>query len=321
MRIRPEKLSILRDRERAEREGPRRLPPWLKAPLPGGKRYTTIKRALRERGLATVCEEAQCPNIGECWNEGTATIMLMGDTCTRACRFCAVKTHPRPPTVDADEPRKAAEQVALMGLDYVVMTSVNRDDVRDGGAAHFAASIRAVKERCPDTLVEVLTPDFQGVEEHVALVAQAGPHVFAHNIETVEALTDRVRDRRATYRQSLDVLSAARRANPDMLTKTSIMLGLGETEAQVEQALADLRAHDVDVVTFGQYLRPSPWHHEVVSYITPAAFERWQARAEALGFRYCASGPMVRSSYRAGEFYMRGLVREREARAAATATA
>ncbi len=310
MRLTPERLSLLRERRKSQDAGEARprLPPWLKATLPGGARYAQIKRDLRERKLVTVCEEAACPNIGECWNEGTATLMLMGEACTRACRFCNIKNDPRPPALDPDEPAQAAEQVALMGLNYVVMTSVNRDDLADGGAAHFAASILAVRRRNPETLIEVLTPDFEGVEADVHTVVDARPHVFAHNVETVEALSRTVRDRRATYAQSLHVLAMAKRRAPERLTKSSIMLGLGETDAQIEQSLRDLRAHDVDVVTLGQYLRPSPWHHEVKHFVSPDAFAEWKTFADGLGFRYVASGPMVRSSYRAGEFYLRALI-------------
>ncbi len=308
MRLSIEKTALLRERQRADgRERPR-LPEWLRAPLPGGERYAGIKTRLRERGLFTVCEEAQCPNVGECWNHGTATLMLMGEQCTRACKFCAVKNNPHPDALDPEEPRKAAEQVELMELDYVVMTSVNRDDLDDGGAAHFAETIRAVKARNPRTLVEVLTPDFEGVLADVETVVDAAPDVFAHNVETVEALSPKVRDRRASYAQSLRVLAHAKAHRPQTVTKSSIMLGLGETDAQVEQTLVDLRAHQVDAVTLGQYLRPSPWHHEVVRFVPPEEFEHWQKRAEELGFRYCASGPLVRSSYRAGEFFLRGLV-------------
>lgn len=310
MRISLEKTALLRERDRAAGKQRTPLPPWLRAPLPGGQGYAEIKSRLRDQKLHTVCEEAQCPNIGECWNEGTATLMLMGDTCTRTCKFCAIKSHPSPPPLDPDEPQKVAEQVALMGLHYVVITSVNRDELPDGGAGHFAATIRAVRARNPGTLVEVLTPDFAGNLAAVQTAASAQPHVFAHNIETVEALQGALRDKRASFAQSLWVLQQAKRAVPQLLTKSSIMLGVGETEAQVEAALHALRAHDVDVVTFGQYLRPSPWHHEVVRFVTPEEFTSWHDRAMALGFRYCASGPMVRSSYRAGEFYLRALVDE-----------
>ncbi len=315
MRLPAERLSILRQREKDRDDdagkAKRRFPKWLRAPLPGGERYTQIKANLRDRNLHTVCEEAQCPNIGECWNEGTATLMLMGDTCTRTCRFCAVKNAKRPPPLDPGEPEKSAVQVELMGLDYVVMTSVNRDDLPDGGAGHFAATIRAVRARNPNTLVEVLTPDFEGRAEDVHTVVDAAPHVFAHNVECVEALTKQIRDYRASWKQSLDVLQIAKRHRPDVVTKTSIMLGIGETAEQVDAALVALREHDVDAVTLGQYLRPSPWHHEVVRFVEPDEFTHWQTRAEELGFAYCASGPLVRSSYRAGEFYLRRLVADR----------
>ena len=311
MRLSAERLSLLRARQKSDEDSGRRLPGWLRAPLPGGERYSRIKQALRQRGLHTVCEEAQCPNIGECWNEGTATLMLMGDTCTRACRFCAVKFANEPAPLDPGEPNHAAEQVALMELDYVVLTSVNRDDLEDGGAGHFAATITAIGQRAPSTLVEVLTPDFQGVERDIATVLDAAPHVFAHNVETVPALQGKIRDRRANWQQSVDVLRFARAHRPEVVTKSSIMLGLGETDAQVDEALCRLREADVDAVTLGQYLRPSPWHHEVVEFISPEVFERWQKRCTELGFRYAACGPLVRSSYRAGEFYLRAIAESR----------
>ncbi len=312
MRVAPERLSLMRERERAEVGERQRMPSWIRAPLPGGERYARIKHNLRERGLHTVCEEARCPNVGECWNEGTATLMLMGDACTRACRFCAVTTHPRPPPLDPAEPAQAAEQVRLMGLDYVVITSVNRDDLEDGGAGHFAATIRAVREANPQTLVEVLVPDFEGMLTDVDAVVDAQPHVFAHNVETVASLTATVRDRRASYATSLAVLQHARRRaagrGDQMRTKSSIMLGLGETDAEVDATLEDLRAHEVDIVTLGQYLRPSAWHHPVERFVHPDEFSTWTRRCEELGFAYAACGPLVRSSYRAGEFYLRALV-------------
>ncbi len=313
MRVPTERLKILcgrqKDVEAASGRQARRFPSWLRAPLPGGERYTQIKQNLRDRELHTVCEEAQCPNIGECWQEGTATLMLMGDTCTRTCRFCAVKTARRPPPPDPDEPGNSAEQVALMGLNYVVLTSVNRDDLVDGGAGHFAASITAIARRNPDTLIEVLTPDFQGKMTDVHTVLDAGPHVFAHNVETVEALQDAVRDKRASWRQSLAVLAGAKAHRSRVVTKSSIMLGLHETSEQVDAALLALHDHGVDAVTLGQYLRPSPWHHEVVRFVEPDEFAHWRARAEQLGFAYCASGPLVRSSYRAGEHYLAALAK------------
>lgn len=312
MRISVEQTALLRQRASQTGQVRQPLPSWLRADLPGGVRYASIKTKLRERGLHTVCEEAQCPNIGQCWNEGTATLMLMGDTCTRACRFCAVKHSQTPAALDADEPAKAAEQVAVMGLDYVVLTSVNRDDLPDGGAAHFARTVAAIKVASPRTLVEVLTPDFAGHLADVATVLDAAPDVFAHNIETVQRLQRQVRDKRASFAQSLAVLQFAKAHRPQVVTKSSIMLGLHELAAEVDAALVALRDHDVDAVTLGQYLRPSPWHHEVVRFAEPAEFADWQKRAEALGFAYCASGPMVRSSYRAGEHYLRGLATLRQ---------
>ena len=311
MRLSPDRLSLLRDRRTVQGETRQPLPTWMRAKLPGGERYAEIKRNLRERGLFTVCEEAQCPNIGECWNEGTATLMLMGETCTRTCRFCAVKHERTPPALDPDEPRKAAEQVALMGLDYVVMTSVNRDDLADGGAAHLRACIEHVRARNPKTLVEVLLPDFEGRAADVETVIAGQPHVFAHNVETVERLTPMVRDRRASFAQSLATLAAAKRASSNVVTKSSIMVGIGETDAEICETLAALRSVDCDAVTLGQYLRPSAWHQEVARFATPDEFVRWEQVAKELGFRYVASGPMVRSSYRAGEFYLRALVADR----------
>lgn len=310
MRISAEKISLLRQRDRDLGLARPRLPPWLKAPLPGGERYAAIKERLRARTLHTVCEEAQCPNIGECWSAGTATLMLMGEACTRTCRFCAVKNQPRPPALDPAEPHNSAEQVRLMALDYVVLTSVNRDDLPDGGAAHFAATVAAIKATSPHTRVEVLTPDFLGCERDVATVLAAAPDVFAHNLETVARLTPAVRDRRASYAQSLAVLRFAKAERPQVVTKSSLMLGLGESDAEIETALGDLRANDVDAVTLGQYLRPSPWHLEVATFVPPERFAHWQARALALGFRYAASGPLVRSSYRAGEHFLAALAGE-----------
>ena len=286
-------------------------PAWLKIKAPGGGEYGRLKGLLRERGLHTVCEEARCPNVEECWGGGTATLMLMGDTCTRGCSFCAVKTARRPPPLDPGEPGKAAESVVLMGLEYVVLTSVDRDDLPDGGAAHFAASVRAVRAASPRTLVEVLIPDFQGDRAALAALLASGPDVVAQNLETVERLTHPVRDPRAGYRQTLDLLAAVKRAGPDEcggrvpLTKSSIMLGLGERPDEVRAAMADLRAAGVDFLTFGQYLRPTPRHLPVAAWVTPAEFDAWRVEGEALGFRYVASGPLVRSSYRAGEFAIR----------------
>jgi lipoic acid synthetase len=274
-------------------------PPWLRARAPAGAGFQGVKAIVKEHRLATVCEEAKCPNIGECWNAGTATIMLMGAVCTRACRFCAVDTGNPRGWLDADEPKNAAQTVALMKLKYVVLTSVNRDDLADGGAAHYAACIRAIKERNPQTAVEALTPDFQGVLKDVEVVVDSGLEVFAQNIETVRRLTHPVRDPRAGYEQTLRVLEHAKRHKPGVLTKSSLMLGLGETEQEVEETLNDLRAVGVDIVTLGQYLRPTLNHLPIQRFVTPAEFDGFRESALARGFLECVSGPLVRSSYRA----------------------
>jgi lipoyl synthase len=266
--------------------------------------------------LATVCEEAKCPNIGECWggkkSEATATIMLMGDTCTRGCRFCSVKTDRKPAALDPNEPANTAEAISRWELGYVVLTTVDRDDLPDGGAAHLSETVRQIKEKAPKTLIEVLSGDFRGELEHVQTLAKSPLDVFAHNVETVEALTPHVRDRRATYRQSLSVLENAKLHNDHILTKTSIMLGFGETDEQVLQTLKDLRAIGVDVVTFGQYMRPTKRHMKVVEYVKPEKFDYWKDVALDLGFLYCASGPLVRSSYKAGEAYIENVIRKRK---------
>ncbi|HET9329992.1 MAG TPA: lipoyl synthase [Steroidobacteraceae bacterium] len=278
---------------------PARKPPWLKARAPTGSGYQGVRTLVKEHRLATVCEEAKCPNIGECWNAGTATIMLMGAVCTRACRFCSVDTGNPRGWLDAQEPQNAARTVELMKLRYVVLTSVDRDDLADGGAAHYAACVRAIKQRNPHTAVEALTPDFQGVLADVATVVDSGIEVFAQNIETVRRLTHPVRDPRAGYGQTLAVLAHAKRHRPAVLTKSSLMLGLGETEAEIHATLEDLRAAGVDIVTLGQYLRPTLNHLPVQRYVTPEEFDRYRADALALGFLECVSGPLVRSSYRA----------------------
>jgi lipoyl synthase len=276
-----------------------RLPPWLRAPLAAGREFTAVRQIVREHRLSTVCEEAKCPNIGECWNAGTATIMLMGAVCTRACRFCAVDTGNPRGWLDEEEPENVARSVELMGLKYVVLTSVNRDDLADGGSAHYAAAIRAIKHRNPGTAVEALTPDFQGVMRDVQTVLDAGPDVFAQNVETVSRLTHPVRDPRAGYEQTIGVLRSAKAHRPSALTKTSLMLGLGETDAEIHQTMVDLRGAQVDILTLGQYLRPTPNHLSVERYVTPPEFDRYRDRALALGFLECVSGPLVRSSYRA----------------------
>lgn len=292
----------------------RRKPEWLKQSIPGGEQYTAIKSKLRELKLSTVCEEARCPNIGECWggsdgHTATATIMLMGDTCTRGCRFCAVKTSRAPPPLDPNEPANTAKAVAAWGIDYVVLTSVDRDDLDDFGAAHIAKTIRNLKEETGGRLlVEALVPDFQGRKECVDLVAQSGLDVFAHNIETVERLQGVVRDRRAGWSQSLLVLKMAKEAGA-RLTKSSIMLGCGEQPEEVVAAFQALRDNGVDVVTLGQYMRPTKRHMAVAEYVTPEAFSRYQSIAENMGFLYVASGPLVRSSYKAGEYFLNNVLR------------
>lgn len=279
---------------------------------PSGDNYLNLKQMFKDLNLATVCQEAQCPNVAECWRGGTATIMIMGDTCTRGCRFCDVKTGNPKGEIDQDEPRKVSYAVSQMGLDYLVITSVDRDDMPDQGAAHFAETISLLRFMDPNLTVEVLTPDFGGERDLIAQLVEAGPHVFAHNIETVEELSPMVRDPRADYRQSLSVLQIIKELNPQIITKSSLMLGLGETDEQVLQSLKDLREVDCDVVTFGQYLQPRTRHLKVHEFITPEKFDYWRKVSEDLGFLYVASGPLVRSSYKAGEFFMKGMVKKRE---------
>src|SRR6516165_10446437 len=276
-----------------------RLPAWLRARAPTGAGFHAVRTLVREHRLATVCEEAHCPNIGECWNAGTATLMLMGAVCTRACRFCSVDTGNPRGWLDAHEPENAARTVELMKLRYVVLTSVDRDDLPDGGAAHYAACVRAIKRRNPGTAVEALTPDFQGSTAAVETVVDSGIEVFAQNIETVRRLTHPVRDPRAGYDQTLAVLAYAKAHRPALLTKSSLMLGLGESDAEIGETLTDLRAAGVDIVTLGQYLRPTLNHLPVERFVTPAEFDRYRERALTLGFLECVSGPLVRSSYRA----------------------
>lgn len=285
-----------------------RKPAWLKVRAPGGENYTRIKDMLKTLNLATVCQEARCPNMGECWSGGTATFMLMGEVCTRGCRFCAVKTGNPRGRIDNEEPEKVGYAIAKMGLEYVVITSVDRDDLPDQGSEHFARTIRTIKAGDPKLIVEVLTPDFRGQREWIEKIVLAGPHVYAQNIETVERLTRRVRDPRAGYRQTLNVLKMVKEIDPTRYTKSSIMLGLGEEREEVLQTLRDLRAVECDVVTFGQYLQPTKRHLKVERFVTPEEFAEWQQTAEEMGFLYVASGPLVRSSYRAGEFFMKGVI-------------
>ena len=287
---------------------PQRKPCWLKVKAPGGSNYGRIKGTLRERRLYTVCEEAHCPNVGECWNGGTATFMIMGDVCTRGCRFCAVKTSKKGNLLDSDEPKKVSDSIGIMNLEYVVITSVNRDDLPDGGSRHFAKVIRQAREDHPDLIVEVLTPDFLGNTDQAAAVADAKPHVFAHNMETVCRLTPAVRDPRAAYGRSLKILEFVRQAYPDLFTKSSLMLGLGEQEDEVLEAMQDLRKIGVSFLTLGQYLQPSKKHLAVQEYVNPEKFDHFKKWGETFGFEYVASGPLVRSSYKAGEYYIKSKI-------------
>lgn len=291
-------------------KAPLRKPDWLKVKAPAGENYGQIKNMLGELKLATVCQEARCPNMGECWSGGTATIMIMGDTCTRGCKFCNVKTGNPKGVLDPLEPEKVAYSISQMNLKYVVVTSVDRDDLPDQGAGHFARTVRTMKKLDPDLLVEILTPDFRGDLELVRFLTEAKPDVFAHNVETVERLQKKVRDPRAGYAQSMNVLKAVKEFDPTRFTKTSLMLGLGETDEEIEKTLKDLRGIGCDVVTFGQYLQPTARHLPVVEFVTPEKFKHWQTVAEGLGFLYVASGPLVRSSYRAGEFFMEGMIKQ-----------
>ncbi len=279
-----------------------RKPDWLKVKLPGGENYLRLRAIIQEHNLHTVCQEAACPNIAECWGVGTATFMILGDTCTRGCRFCNVKTG-RPNAIDPLEAAKLARSIEELGLKYAVITCVDRDDLPDGGARQMAEAVRAIKYRTPHVKVEVLTSDYRGDLEAVRTVVEAGPDVYAHNIETTRALTPRVRDRRCGYDQSLGVLRAVKAMQPGLLTKSSIMLGLGESDDDVIQAARDLRAVGVDILTLGQYLQPTKKHLPVVEFVTPEKFA-WFARViKPLGFRQVVSGPLVRSSYHAEQAF------------------
>ncbi|HEX2520034.1 MAG TPA: lipoyl synthase [Castellaniella sp.] len=274
-------------------------PSWLRVRAPAGEQYQKIRDIVKTHQLNTVCAESKCPNIAECWGRGTATLMLMGSVCTRACKFCAVSTGNPHGWLDHNEPASVADAVVLMQLKYVVLTSVDRDDLLDGGAGHYAACIRAIHERSPSTAVEALTPDFQGNHGCVSKVLDAGLTTFAQNIETVERLTHVVRDVRAGYHQTLDVLKFAKEYAPQTLTKTSMMLGLGETDEEIEQTMDDIRAHNVDILTMGQYMRPTQNHLPVQRFVTPEQFRAYRAMGLAKGFREVVSGALVRSSYRA----------------------
>ena len=300
-------ITAIKDGVKAVHAPAERLakPKWLRITNHTTPDYKKVKEEVVKHRLATVCEEAKCPNIAECWSHGTATIMLMGAVCTRSCRFCSVDTGNPHGWLDLEEPENTANTVALMNLDYVVLTSVNRDDLPDGGARHYADTIRAIKARCPQTKVEALTPDFQGIEKNIATLLESGLDVFAQNVETVERLTHPVRDNRAGYWQTIKVLSFAKKHYPGILTKTSLMLGLGETDEEIIQTMDDLRAHQVDILTLGQYLRPTKNHLPVARYVTPEAFIKFREIGLEKGFFEVASGPLVRSSYRADRIFKR----------------
>ena len=280
-------------------EGPRRLPAWLKVRAPGGEGYLRVKGLLRRAGLHTVCEEAACPNIGECFEAGTATFLILGDVCTRACRFCAIASG-RPEAVDPQEPLRVAETVALLGLRHAVVTSVTRDDLPDGGADIFAATIREIHRLSPSTAVEVLIPDLRGDWQALAAITEAGPDILNHNVEIVPRLYRSVRPQ-AVYLRSLDLLRQAKTLRPGMSTKSGIMLGLGEEPAEIRKAMSDLRGAGCDILTLGQYLRPSPRHLPVTRFYPPEEFAALAEEGRALGFRHVESGPLVRSSYRAAQ--------------------
>lgn len=305
--VKPQGFTAIRDGIKARPgvapEPIGRKPSWLRAKLPSGGKYEKVKANVTEHRLATVCQESKCPNIGECWSNGVATVMLMGDVCTRACRFCSVDTGNPRGWLDPEEPANAAESVRLMDLKYVVLTSVDRDDLADGGAGHYAACVREIRKLNPQTAVEALTPDFQGRLKDVETVVDSGLQVFAQNVETVRRLTHPVRDPRAGYQQTLDVLAHAKQHRPEVLTKTSLMLGLGEITEEVIETMNDLRAIGVDIVTFGQYLRPTVNHLPVERYVTPEQFRELRDIGLGMGFLEVVSGPLVRSSYRADRVF------------------
>lgn len=289
-------------------------PDWLKVKAPGGENFLKIKKVLAHHKLFTVCEEARCPNIGECWSGGTATFMLLGEICTRGCKFCAVTTGNPKMQLDPHEPEKIAKTVADMSLKYIVLTSVDRDDLPDQGSAHFSRTVQLTKMLSPHMLIEVLTPDWRGDEGCVRTIAESGAEVLAHNVETVERLQRKVRDPRASYQQSLDVLEKYKRFGEakrgSVVTKSSIMLGLGEQDDEVIQTMRDLLSVGVQVLTLGQYLQPTSRHLSVESFVSPEKFQHWARVGEDMGFAYVASGPLVRSSYKAGEYFIEKILRK-----------
>lgn len=289
-------------------------PNWLKIRPPNintkaAKRFAALRKRVKEVKLHTVCEESHCPNMAECWGEGTATFMVLGDTCTRTCRFCNIKTNFPQQKVNKHEPKALAKTIQEMGLDYVVITSVDRDDLPDGGSSHFAECIKEIRKLNPETLIEVLIPDFRGNREHIDTIIKAKPTVIAQNIETVKRLTHEVRDHRAGYEQTMEVLQYIKKKSPKTFTKSSIIVGFGEKEEEVIETLRDLRKHQVDFVTIGQYLQPSDTHFKLVEYVKPEVFKQYEEVALELGFLYAFCGPFVRSSYKAGEYFVKRLVK------------
>ena len=309
MEIIPTQKIINRDGIKAVKNGQKanqyssvpnqKKPEWIRVKATFDKKFNAVKQQVQEKQLYTVCEEAMCPNISECWSAGTATFMLMGSVCTRACKFCSVDTGNPKGWLDLDEPMYTAKAVKTMGLKYVVLTSVNRDDLEDGGAEHYAQTVKAIKELNPHTAVEALTPDFKGLSSSIETLVNCGLEVFAQNVETVKRLTYPVRDIRAGYEQTLEVLAESKKINSKVLTKTSLILGLGETDAEIEETMDDLIANKVDILTLGQYLRPTLNHLPVERWVTPEEFDRYRDIGLAKGFLEVVSGPMVRSSYRA----------------------
>ena len=309
MEIIPTQKIVNRDGIKAVKNGQKRnefshipnlkKPSWLRVKAEFNPNFHKVKNQVNTKRLNTVCEEAHCPNISECWSAGTATFMLMGSVCTRACKFCSVDTGNPKGWLDTEEPLNTAKAVQIMGLKYVVLTSVNRDDLDDGGAKHFADTVKLIKDLNPKTAVEALTPDFKGLKSSIDTLVNCGLEVFAQNIETVERLTHQVRDIRAGYQQTLDVLAESKKINPEVLTKTSIIVGLGETDDEIEQTMDDLIKHKVDILTIGQYLRPTLNHHPIERWVTPEEFETYRKIGLKKGFLEVVSGPMVRSSYRA----------------------
>ena len=299
-------ISAIKDgikTDRHQQKKTEKKPNWLRVKIPTGDKYQRVKHTVDSHNLSTVCEESHCPNLGECWSHGTATIMLMGSICTRACKFCSVDTGNPRGLLDPNEPKNAAKSVKLMKLRYVVLTSVDRDDLKDGGAAHYAACVEAIKSSSPDVKVEALTPDFSGSKASIRTIATSGLDVFAQNLETVKRLTTKVRDPRAGYHQTLEVLAFAKKINDQVITKSSLMLGLGETENEIVESMLDLRKNNVELLTLGQYLRPTPNHLPVSDWISPQKFKEYRGIGLEMGFSEVAAGPLVRSSYRADRIF------------------